>query len=145
MNYTVRFYISWIIAAIVMYSAFYMWHGIFLNDLNRVTVSKPLFLFLAALVYLVISFVLYRTFESKTLSSKIHSPLLKGLISGICIGFMMFAVVFVLGVSFTKTMSLTYLIADFSWQIIEQILGGILIGFGKMFIFEPHPDMIRND
>lgn len=145
MNYTVRFYISWIIAAIVMYSAFYTWHGIFLNDLSRITVSKPLFLFLAALVYLAISFVVYRTFESKTLSSKIHSPLLKGLVSGICIGFIMFAVVFVLGVSFTKTMSLTYLIADFSWQIIEQILGGVIIGFGKMFIFEPHPDMIRHD
>ncbi len=145
MNYTVRFYISWIIAAIVMYSAFYMWHGVFLNDFKHITVSKPLFLFLAALVYLAISFVLYRIFESKTLSRKIQSPLLKGIVSGILIGFMMFAVVFVLGVSFTKTMSLTYLVADFSWQIIEQILGGIILGFGKLFIFEPHPDLIRQD
>jgi hypothetical protein len=39
-----------------MYVAFYFWHGVFLNDLNRITFSKVLFLGLAALVYLVISF-----------------------------------------------------------------------------------------
>jgi hypothetical protein len=31
-------------------------------------------------------------------------------------------------------------LADFGWQISEQIIGGLVIGFGKLFIFEPIPD-----
>jgi len=54
----------------------------FLNDLNRISFSKALFLTLAALVYLVISFLLYRTYESKFIGKYIPHPLLRGVISG---------------------------------------------------------------
>jgi hypothetical protein len=63
MLYSFRFYVSWIVAAVLMYVAFYFWHGVFLNDLNRISFSKALFLSLAALGYLVISFILYITYE----------------------------------------------------------------------------------
>ncbi|MBL7935650.1 MAG: hypothetical protein JNM51_07560 [Bacteroidia bacterium] len=145
MQYSFRFFLSWIIAAVLMYVAFYFWHGIFLNDLNRISFSKALFLSLAALVYLVISFILYRTFESKFITKYIPQPILRGVVSGFLVGFTLFALVTVLGISFTKNVNFTYIIADCAWQIAEQIIGGIVIGFGKLFIFDPIPELIRRD
>ena len=128
-----------------MYVAFYFWHGVFLNDLNRISFSKVIFLSLAALVYLVISFVLYRTYESKFLFKYIPQPLLRGVVSGFIIGFILFSLVTVLGISFSKNINFTYIIADCAWQIAEQVIGGVIIGFGKIFIFEPIPDLIQRD
>lgn len=145
MLYSFRFYLSWILAAVLMYVAFYFWHGIFLNDLNRITFSKVLFLGLAALVYLVISFVLYRTFESKFLGKYVSQPMLRGLVSGFIIGFILFALVTVLGVSFSKDINITYIMADCAWQIAEQIIGGVIIGLGKILIFEPIHELIHRD
>lgn len=137
MKYSFRFFISWLLSAVVMYSAFYVWHGLFLNDLERVSFSIPVFLILSALVYLVISFVLYKIYESTFLTQKIHDPLLKGVITGFLLGFCLFAFVTVLGISFTKNISITYILADFVWQISEQIIGGLIIGLGRLIIYEP--------
>ena len=145
MLYSVRFYISWIVSAIVMYLAFYLWHGVFLTDFSKIEFSKTLFLLLAALVYLVISFVLYRTYESKLLSKYISSPMMRGIVSGIMLGFVLFAIITVLGISFTKNVNLTYILVDCAWQIAEQVIGGLVIGLGKVLIFEPTPEMIRKD
>lgn len=145
MHYSVRFFISWIVAAVLMYIAFYCWHGLFLNDLSRISFSKGIFLSLAALVYLVISFVLYKTYESKFLGKYISSPILKGVVSGFILGFILFALVTVLGISFTKNINMTYIIADCVWQIAEQIIGGFIIGLGKVLIFEPIPELIDRD
>lgn len=145
MLYSFRFYLSWILAAVLMYVAFYFWHGVFLNDLNRISFSKALFLSLAALVYLVISFLLYRTYESKLLSKYISHAILRGVVSGVMIGFILFALVTVLGISFTKNVNFTYIIADCAWQIAEQVIGGVVIGLGKLIIFEPIPELIHRD
>jgi uncharacterized membrane protein len=145
MLYSFRFYLSWIIAAVLMYVAFYMWHGVFLNDLSRISFSKALFLSLAALVYLVISFLLYRTYESKLLEKYVSQPILRGVVSGFFIGFILFSIVTVLGISFTKNVNFTYILADCAWQIAEQIIGGFIIGFGKIFIIEPIPELHHRD
>ncbi len=128
-----------------MYVAFYVWHGLFLNDLNRISFPLVIFLGLAALVYLVISFVLYRTYESKFLTKYVSQPMLRGVVSGLILGFVLFAVVAVLGISFTNYVSATYLMADCAWQIVEQIIGGLIIGLGKIIIFEPVPELIHRD
>jgi H+/Cl- antiporter ClcA len=143
MLYSFRFYVSWIVAAVIMYIAFYFWHGIFLNDLNRISFSKALFLGLAALVYLVISFILYRTYESKFFDKYISHPMLRGVIAGFTIGFILFALVTVLGVSFSKDINITYILADCAWQIAEQVIGGIIIGLGKILIYEPIPELVH--
>ena len=135
---------SWILTAIVMYIAFYFWHGVFLNDLNRISFSKTLFLVLAALVYLVISYILYRTFETRLLCKYISSPLIRGVLSGILVGFVIFAIITVLGISFTKHLSFKYLVADCAWQIVEQLVGGIIVAIGKIVILEHEPEPERN-
>ena len=99
---SLRFYISWIASAIFMYVAFYIWHGIFLNDLARISFSKVLFMVLAALVYLIISFIVYKTFDSKLLGKLFYPPLIRGVASGIIVGFALFSITTVLGISFTK-------------------------------------------
>ncbi|MES2131269.1 MAG: hypothetical protein V4506_02910 [Bacteroidota bacterium] len=144
MQYSFRFFVSWIVAAVLMYGAFYFWHGIFLNDLNRITFSKVLFLFLAALVYLIISYVLYRTFETKILVNLITAPLLRGAVSGILLGLVLFSIITVLGISFTKHISMKYLVADCAWQVAEQLVGGIIIGIGKSVLYEPKPEDLRH-
>lgn len=126
-----------------MYGAFYLWHGIFLNDLKSITFPKFIFLGLAALVYLAISYVLYRTYESKIFTKLFFYPMFRGVASGFCIGFLLFSFVTVLGISFTKNINLTYILADCAWQIIEQIIGGVVIAFGKIMIFEPNHDLIQ--
>ncbi len=141
MLYSFRFYVSWIASAILMYVSFYCWHGLFLTDLNRISFSLPLFLVLAALVYIVISFILYRTYESKLLDKYFHNNMIRGVVSGIMIGFILFAIVAVLGVSFTKQVNKTYLLADCAWQIAEQIIGGVVIGLGKSIIYEPKAEL----
>lgn len=144
MQFSVRFFISWITASVLMYVAFYMWHGIFLNDLNRLSFPKLFFLILAAFVYLVISFIVYSVYEMKFLDKHFTNLiLLRGVLSGVIVGFILFSIITVLGISFTKSFSLPHLLMDFSWQIIEQIIGGLVIGFGKMFIFEPKPELIK--
>ncbi len=145
MLYSFRFYLSWILSAVLMYVAFYFWHGVFLNDLNRISFSKALFLGLAALVYLVISFILYRTYESKLLAKYITQPVLRGVVSGAFLGFFLFAIVTVLGISLTKDVNITYILADCGWQLVEQVIGGVVIGLCKVIIFEPIPELIHRD
>lgn len=144
MQYSFRFFVSWIVSAIVMYAAFYFWHGVFLNDLNNITFSKALFLLLAALVYLVISYVLYRVYEMRLLNKFVSSTFFRGILSGIILGFILFAIITVLGISFTRHMNMKYMMADCAWQIAEQVLGGLIISLGKGLLFEPTPEDVRH-
>ncbi|MBS1637096.1 MAG: hypothetical protein JST26_14355 [Bacteroidetes bacterium] len=139
MHYSVRFFISWILAAVLMYVAFYVWHGLFLNDLSRISFSKAVFMALAALVYLVISFVIYRAFNSR-LAKKIYNQFLRGVLVGAALGFILFSVITVLGISFTKNVTFTYMVADCGWQVVEQCIGGIIVALGHILIFEPNPE-----
>lgn len=145
MQHTHRFYISWLASALFMYVAFYVWHGLFLTDLTQIKFSKTLFLVLVGLVYLVVSYVLYRIYELNIFDKYFSSSLLRGVTAGFILGFILFAIVAVLGISFTKHINTTYLIADCLWQIAEQVIGGVVIGFGKIFIFEPQAELNHAD
>lgn len=71
--------------------------------------------------------------------------MMRGVASGIILGFILFAIITVLGISFTKNVNLTYILVDCAWQVAEQTLGGLIIGLGKILIFEPTPEMVRHD
>ena len=68
----------------------------------------------------------------------------RGIASGFFIGFLLFAFVTVLGISFTKNLNLTYILADCAWQIVEQTIGGVIIALGKIMIFEPTNEMLND-
>lgn len=139
MRYTFRFFLSWIIAAIAMYVAFYIWHGLVLNDFKQIQFPLVWFVLLSAFAYLVISYLLYRVFETKILSF-FDSVIMRGFISALIVGISLFAIMTVLHISFTKSMTTTYLITDFFWQIVEQSIGAAIIVLGKQFIMEPDPE-----
>jgi hypothetical protein len=139
MRFTLRFYLSWILGAVAMYGAFYVWHGVILNDFKHIQFSPIWFMLLCAAAYLIISFVLYRVFETKILSF-FDNILFRGFITALIVGISLFVIMTVLHISFTKNMTTTYLVTDFVWQIIEQSIGALFIVAGKQFVFEPDPE-----
>ena len=136
MRYTLRFFISWIIAAIAMYGAFYVWHGVVLNDFKQIQFPIIWFVLLSAFAYLIISFILFRVFETRILVF-FDSIWMRGFLAAVIVGVSLFAIMTVLHISFTKNMSTTYLITDFCWQIVEQSIGVVFMVLAKHFIFEP--------
>ncbi len=92
---------------------------------------------LAAVAYLVISFVLFKVFELKFWKKITHNLFVKGLFSGVLLGFLLFAIATVLGVGFSQTHSLKILCIDMVWQLIEQTLGGMMVALAHLFIFVP--------
>ncbi len=136
MRYTLRFFLSWIIAAVFMYASFYVWHGVILNDFKQIQFPIVWFVILSAFAYLVISYLLYRVFETRIISF-FDNLFMRGFVSALIVGISLFAIMTVLHISFTKNVTSTYLITDFFWQIVEQSIGAVFIVLGKMLIFEP--------
>jgi hypothetical protein len=135
MNY--RFFVSWIVGAIVMYLAFYAWHGIFLDELSRISYSRGLFFLFAAFSYLVISFLLFKIFEMKLLKKYVSNLFLRGIVAGIILAGVVFVVTRVTGVGIGTSVTLKHLLLDISWQTVEQSLGGMIMALGQLFIFDP--------
>ncbi len=132
-----RFYFAWIIGAIAMYSAFYCWHGLILTDFSRVNFPKPLFLSFTAITYLLISFLVYKVFELKLWDAISKNLFTKAVFTGLTVGFLLFVVTSVLGISFSARFSFTHFVTDCIWQIIEQSIGGIVVAFCHIHVYSP--------
>ena len=65
---------GWIISAALMYLGFYVFHGVLTNDLLKLTLPKPIFLSVAAFVYLMVAFGMSVAFKSTTLKKNIKNP-----------------------------------------------------------------------
>src|SRR4029078_5668016 len=101
MRFTFRFFASWIVAATAMYTAFYVWHGVILNDFKNIQFPYSWFLIFSSIAYLVISFISYRVFETKLLAH-IDSLIVRGVVSALIVSISLFAIMTVLNISFTK-------------------------------------------
>ena len=128
-----RFLISWLVASIVMFLASYLWHGVFLNDFARLSYPKAIFFFITSIVYLIIGFIVSKVYEIKHQSILQRKPRLKGVLTSAVCGLLIYLVTIVVGISFSKTMSPEYLLLDMGWQMFEQALGGLSIGFVHIF------------
>lgn len=142
-KYGRRFWISWLTSALAMYGLSYFWHGIFLNDYKIMHFPHGIFLAAAAVVYLFISLLITRFFISKMLDRISRQPLLRGMATGFAMGVIVYLVVLVAGVSFSRDESMQDLLLDLVWQPVEQTVGGIIVGLVYMFVYEPIPDRIR--
>lgn len=135
---TKRFFISWIASSVVMFALSYLWHGVFLTDFSRLSYPKEIFLVIAALVYLIIGFVAAKAIDIKLLEKYFRrKPFLKGTISGAGLGFILFLISTVVGVSFSTGSKLENLLLDVFWQAIEQGIGGLVVGIAHFFVFDP--------
>lgn len=119
-----RFIISWFLSSILMFGLAMFWHGVILNDLKFIPTPHTLFYSLAALAYIVIGFTLTFVFTYLSMGIGIR---LKGSLMGIALGFFIYLIAFVLGVSF-KGSGAQHIVVDFLWQMIEQGIGGGIVG-----------------
>lgn len=108
-----------------MYALSYLWHGILLNDLNRLTYPIDTFLLLSALAYFGIGMLLAVGIQFVDYGKKNY---MKGMLLGIPLGTFIYLIAFVFGISFYGTPQLKYIILDLGWQLCEQTIGGLLAG-----------------
>lgn len=119
-----------------MFAVFYLWHGMFLTDFMNLAYPQEIFLVVASFVYLIVGLVLNKVYEMKLLSRFHRKPVLKGMTGGAILGVVLFMVTMVMGVSFSGTRTLADLLLDFSWQLVEQSFGGIIVGIVHILVFD---------
>lgn len=120
-----RFFAAWIVSALCMYGISYAWHGVFLNDFQKISYPKDMLLLSFAMIYSVLGLVL--SLMIKFIPSHL-SPALKGLLCGLALGFFVYLIAFSLGISLYSTPQWKYIVFDLSWQMLEQGLGGFIAG-----------------
>lgn len=131
---SVRFFVSWIFSSLAMFGASYWWHGIFLTDFSKLHYPKGIFLTIACLVYLLLGFLLSKGYELKIFGRFSSKPFLRGTMAGASLGVIIFSISFVTGVNFNSQITMQILFLDFVWQILEQTLGGFIVGCVYFFI-----------
>ena len=136
MSFGIRFFISWIVSALVMFALFYVWHGYFLNDFKRIHFPLIWFVTFAAFTYLIFGAGIYFLYESQPLK-KIRSFATRGLICGVLAGFSLFMISTIVNISLTKHLSANHLMVDCAWQIAEQTVGAFIVVLFKIIIHEP--------
>ena len=109
-----------------MFGLSYWWHGIFTTDFQRLTYPPQLFWPLYSLVYAILGAVSVFLVSFFELPPRNYA--LRGLLLGGVLGFVIYLVAFVLGVSFTNSADIGLLAMDFGWQMIEQGFGGLVCG-----------------
>ena len=135
---TKRFFISWIATSAVMFFISYIWHGIFLTDYSRLSYPKEVFLIFASIVYLILGFVVTKAIDVKFLEGHLkRKPIIRGAVSGAICGFGLFLIATVVGVSFSTGSNMENLLLDVTWQIVEQAIGGIVVGLVHIFVHDP--------
>lgn len=139
MKIGIRFYLSWIFSAIVMFTLFYVWHGIFLNDFKRIQFPLTWFVTFAAFTYLIFGAGIYFLYES-SIMKKVRNFLLRGLFCGLIAGFSLFMIATIVHISLTSNLSIKHLMIDCVWQMSEQVIGALVIVLFKIVIHEPQPE-----
>ena len=134
-----RFSLAWIAGSLIMFVLSYLWHGVFLNDLERLSYPKEIFLTGAIITYLILGFLLTKIYLMKFPKVIAKKPIVRGIISGAALGIATYIVSLVVGVSFSTEMKPTYILFDLLWQTAEQTFGGIIVGFVYVWIYDGNP------
>lgn len=62
------------------------------------------------------------------------SPLLRGALVGGISGACIYIMAVVVGVSYSASHSIEHILLDFSWQIVEQAIGGMIVGLVHFYV-----------
>lgn len=135
-KYGKRFMLSWILSSLTMFGLSYIWHGVILNDYAILAYPFQIYLVSAAVVYLVIGFLLTRIFIAEFLDRISDKAIPRGLAAGAALGVIVYMVALVVGVTFNSGMELKYLLLDVAWQTAEQCLGGLVVGLVYLLVYE---------
>jgi hypothetical protein len=130
-----RFFISWILSAVTMFTLFYVWHGVFLNDFKRIQFPLTWFVTFAAFTYLIFGAGIFFLMESR-LMKWFDNLWMRGLVSGIIAGFSFFMIATIVNISITSNLSKQHLMVDCIWQMAEQTVGALTVVLLKFVIRE---------
>ncbi|MBK8227061.1 MAG: hypothetical protein IPK70_07780 [Flavobacteriales bacterium] len=137
--------LPWLLSTAVMYGMSYVWHGVVLSDMQDLTVPKWLYLALAAVVYLVLglgqTIATHKAVAYEWISLKKAFPFMSMLLSA-GIGFFVYLVIFVLGMSFAKH-GMAHVVVDIIWQMFEQSIGGLMVSLG--IIYDMHQQFLEQE
>lgn len=134
-----RFFLAWILSSLIMFGLSYVWHGVILNDLKRISYPKEIYLTGTIITYLILGFLVTRIFLMKFPQSVTTKPLLRGMLAGAMLGIATYIVALVVGISYNNTLTFQYILFDLCWQTVEQMLGGITVAFVYISIYEGNP------
>lgn len=136
---TKKFFIAWIVSALIMFGLSYVWHGVILNDFIRLSYPKEIFLTGSIITYLILGFLVTRIFLMPFPPAIAQKPLLRGVISGALLGIATYIVTLVTGVSFSTSLTVQNILFDLLWQTIEEMIGGITVAFVYISIYDGNP------
>lgn len=140
-----RILVPWIASTLVMYGLSFLWHGIALNDLRELKIPMGLYVALSAVVYLVIglgiTFAMHQAIQHQWIGIRQGFPF-KGLLLGTILGFLVYLVAFIFGMSFTDR-KVMHILVDVLWQMVEQGLGGLVVSLG--IIYDLHQGFLENE
>ncbi|MGL4596451.1 MAG: hypothetical protein ACRCYO_02925, partial [Bacteroidia bacterium] len=134
-----RFFYAWIAASTIMFLGSYLWHGVALNDYERIVYPRGIFMAASAVVYLFVGFLVSKVFTLSFMDSISRHPLMRGMLGGLAVGFLVYLITLVAGVGFNTGFDVKFMIMDVAWQCVEQALGGLAVGLVFMFTFVPVP------
>ena len=125
----------WLFSTVTMFVLSLMWHGLFLQDLEELSVPLAQYLVRSAGIYLLIGLVLtmaaHKAIQLAYVSLKGAFPIKLAMMGG-AFGILVFAVLFLLGLSFTKP-DAVHVMADLVWQMAEQAAGGVAVSLGIIY------------
>ncbi len=140
-----RILVPWIASTLVMYGLSFLWHGIALNDLRELRIPMGLYVALSAVVYLVIglgsTFAMHQAIQHQWIGIRQGFPF-KGLLLGAILGFLVYLVALIFGMSFTDR-KVVHMLVDVLWQMVEQGLGGLMVSLG--IIYDLHQGFLENE
>ncbi len=126
-----------------MYGLSYVWHGLALTDLQELRIPHALYFVLSGLVYLLIGLGLtvavHQCVIHEWISLKRAFPLMSMLL-GAVVGFIVYLLVFILGMSFAGHQML-HIVVDILWQMVEQAMGGLMVSLG--IIYDMHRSFLE--
>jgi len=128
-----------------MFGLSYAWHGLMLSDLQDLQIPKALYFVLAALVYLLLGLGLtmatHKAVQYEWISLKVAFPMMTMALCA-AIGFVVYLVIFVLGMSFAKHGAM-HVVVDVLWQMFEQAVGGLVVSLG--IIYDMHHRFLEEE
>jgi len=140
-----RILLPWLLSAVVMYGSSYVWHGLALTDLQDLRIPLALYLTLSGVVYLLIGLgitvAVHQCVAHEWISLRKAFPMMSMLL-GAAIGFVVYLVVFILGMSFASK-GFVHVVVDILWQMVEQGLGGLIVSLG--LIYDMHRSFLESE
>ncbi|MCB9169389.1 MAG: hypothetical protein H6597_05825 [Flavobacteriales bacterium] len=140
------FLVPWLLSAVVMFGLSYVWHGLALNDLQELQVPMGFYFTLAGLVYFIIglgiTLAVHQAILHQWIDLRKAFPFTSMLVGAI-IGFVVYLIVYVFGVSFTISNDMMHIAVDAIWQIVEQAVGGLMVSLG--IIYDMHRSFLESE